>query len=115
MVVVMPNVHLHNSSRVLDTKVGEEEALLLSLSMEVVEGMVVEGTNAVEWLCSSRMEGLLSTTKAGPLSRSHEEEHLLRAAVAGEVAVELYLLLLDPLGHQFPSCTKQPSLCNKLG
>lgn len=100
-----------------NSRAGEVEAGQPRLNKVVVEDMVVDVVvhSVVEWLHHSIMVCLLSIIRAGALSNSLEEEHHPSAVVAWEVAMGLDLLLVDLLGHQSPSCTKQPSLRIKLG
>lgn len=101
---VVPNAH-HSSSNISISKVEEEAG---HLSMEDMVAVVVGELNVVEWPLNSPMVDLLNTTnRAGELSSINEVEDNPSAVVAWGAVGHLLVALL---GHQYPSCTKQPRL-----
>lgn len=102
---VVPNAHHSSSNISISISKVEEEAG--HLSMEDMVAVVVGELHVVEWALNSPMVDLLNTTnRAGELSSINEVEDNPSAVVAW-VAVGHLLALL---GHQYPSCTKQPRL-----
>lgn len=103
---VVPNAHHSSSNISISISKVEEEAG--HLSMEDMVAVVVGELHVVEWALNSPMVDLLNTTnRAGELSSINEVEDNPSAVVAWGAVGHLLVALL---GHQYPSCTKQPRL-----
>lgn len=102
---VVASVHLNSNNKKVDTKVEEEAG---GHSREDMVAVVEGELHVVEWPLNSHMvDNLITISRAEGLSSINNEvvDH-----PSNMVAVEH--LLVGLLGHQFPSCTKQPHKLN---